>query len=138
MPEPPQEDDAPLAGVRVVDLTQYEAGPSATQLLAWLGADVIKIEPPGGEPSRHLLGGDATRDSIVFVLFNQSKRSVTLDLTAEADRQHLRELLRDADVLAENFSPGTLARLGLPIDRLLRELPRLIVASVRGYGPGGP
>jgi len=131
-------EDAPLAGVRVIDLTQYEAGPSATQILAWLGADVIKVEPPGGEPSRHLLGGDATRDSIVFVLFNQSKRSITLDLTTETDRGHLRELLRSADVMAENFSPGTLARLGLPIDALLRELPRLIVASVRGYGPGGP
>ena len=142
MPQAPSaataDDDRPLAGVRVVDLTQYEAGPSATQILAWLGADVIKVEPPVGEPSRHLLGADATRDSIVFVLFNQSKRSVALDLTTETDRRHLRELLHDADVLAENFSPGTLARLGLPIDALLRELPRLVVASVRGYGPGGP
>src|SRR5215475_11110311 len=128
----PSSEDAPLAGVRVVDLTQYEAGPSATQILAWLGADVIKVEPPGGEPSRHLLGGDATRDSIVFVLFNQSKRSITLDLTTADDRQHLRELLRTADVMAENFSPGTLTRLGLPVDALLRELPGLIVASVRG------
>ena len=132
------DDDRPLAGVRVVDLTQYEAGPSATQILAWLGADVIKVEPPAGEPSRYLLGGDATRDSIVFVLFNQSKRSIVLDLTTDADRRHLHSLLRDADVLAENFSPGTLERLGLPIDALLRELPRLVIASVRGYGPGGP
>jgi len=137
-PTPPTDDDRPLAGVRVIDLTQYEAGPSATQILAWLGADVIKIEPPGGEPSRHLLGGTAQRDSIVFVLFNQSKRSVTLDLGLEPDRQRLRGLLRTADVLAENFSPGTLARLGLPIDELRRELPGLIVASVRGYGPNGP
>jgi formyl-CoA transferase len=137
-PPAPLDDAPPLAGVRVIDLTQYEAGPSATQILAWLGADVIKVEPPGGEPSRHLLGGDATRDSIVFVLFNQSKRSVVLDLAQPHDRQRLRDLLRTADVLAENFSPGTLARLGLPVDDLLRELPRLIVASVRGYGPGGP
>jgi formyl-CoA transferase len=134
----PSNDDAPLAGVRVVDLTQYEAGPSATQILAWPGADVIKVEPPGGEPSRYLLGGDATRDSIVFVLFNQSKRSVVLDLTTDADRRHLRTLLQTADVLAENFAPGTLERLGLPIDTLLAELPQLIVASVRGYAPGGP
>ena len=131
-------DDAPLAGVRIVDLTQYEAGPSATQILAWLGADVIKVEPPGGEPSRHLLGGDDTRDSIVFVLFNQSKRSVVLDLATDAGRARLRALLRSADILAENFAPGTLERLGLPIDALLREQPALIVASVRGYGPGGP
>ena len=128
----------PLEGVRVVDMTQYEAGPSATQILAWLGAEVIKIEPPGGEPGRHLVGGDGTRDSIVFVLFNQSKRSVVLDLRRDDARQHLRELLRTADVLAENFAPNTLERLGLPIDALLGELPRLIVASVRGYGPAGP
>jgi formyl-CoA transferase len=131
-------DPRPLEGIRVVDLTQYEAGPSATQILAWLGADVIKVEPPGGEPSRHLIGGDATRDSIVFVLFNQSKRSVVLDLTQADDRERLRALLRTADVLAENFAPTTLTRLGLPLDELRRELPRLIVASVRGYGPDGP
>ena len=131
------DDNRPLAGIRVLDLTHYEAGPSATQILAWLGADVIKVEPPGGEPSRHLLGGDGTRDSIVFVLFNQNKRSITLDLTAASDRQTLRDLLATADVLAENFAPGTLARLGLAVDELLRELPRLIVASIRGYAPGG-
>lgn len=130
-------DDAPLAGVRVVDLTQYEAGPSATQILAWLGADVIKVEPPGGEPSRHLVGGDAERDSIVFVLFNQSKRSIVLDLTRAEDRAHLHDLLRSADVMAENFAPTTLERLGFGIDALLQAQPRLIVASVRGYGAGG-
>lgn len=131
-------DPRPLEGIRVVDLTQYEAGPSATQILAWLGADVIKVEPPGGEPGRHLIGGDAERDSIVFVLFNQSKRSVVLDLATAADRARLRALARGADVLAENFAPGTLERLGLPLDELLREQPELIVASVRGYGPNGP
>src|SRR5499427_10252802 len=93
----PADDARPLAGVRVLDLTHYEAGPSATQILAWLGADVIKVEPPGGEPSRYLLGGDARRDSIVFVLFNQNKRSITLDLGTDADRRHLHELLRGAD-----------------------------------------
>jgi formyl-CoA transferase len=129
---------APLAGIRVVDLTQYEAGPSATQILAWLGADVIKVEPPGGEPSRHLIGGTAERDSIVFVLFNQGKRSITLDLRQAEQRAQLRDLLRSADVLAENFAPDTLERLGLPIDELLREQPKLIVASVRGYSAGGP
>ena len=134
----PASDSAPLAGVRVIDLTQYEAGPSATQILAWLGADVIKVEPPGGEPARYLMGGDTTRDSIVFVLFNQSKRSVTLDLRSAEGARDLRALLADADVMAENFAPGTLERLGLPIDELLRELPRLIVASVRGYAAGGP
>ena len=134
----PMSEPRPLEGIRVVDLTQYEAGPAATQILAWLGADVIKVEPPGGEPSRHLIGGDDERDSIVFVLFNQSKRSVVLDLSTDADRARLRALVRSADVLAENFAPNTLERLGLPVDELLREQPELIVASIRGYGPGGP
>ncbi|MGH7789262.1 MAG: CaiB/BaiF CoA transferase family protein [Candidatus Binatia bacterium] len=137
-PSEADDDGLPLAGVRVVDLTQYEAGPSATQILAWLGADVIKVEPPGGEPSRHLVGGTSARDSIVFVLFNQSKRSITLDLRQAADRASLRALLREADVLAENFAPQTLERLGLPIDELLRQQPELIVAAIRGYGPNGP
>jgi crotonobetainyl-CoA:carnitine CoA-transferase CaiB-like acyl-CoA transferase len=133
-----EDDERPLAGIRVVDLTQYEAGPSATQVLAWLGADVIKVEPPKGDPSRYLAGGDGNRDSMVFLLFNQSKRSVVLDLTKEAERERLQTLLRSADVMAENFAPGTLGRLGLDVDRLRRDFPRLVVASIRGYAAGGP
>jgi formyl-CoA transferase len=133
-----EDDERPLAGIRVVDLTQYEAGPSATQVLAWLGADVIKVEPPKGDPSRYLAGGDGNRDSMVFLLFNQSKRSVVLDLTKEAERERLQTLLCSADVMAENFAPGTLGRLGLDVDRLRRDFPRLVVASIRGYAAGGP
>jgi formyl-CoA transferase len=131
-------DGAPLAGVRIVDLTQYEAGPSATQMLAWMGADVIKIEPPRGEPSRSLAGAGPRRDSIVFALLNQSKRSVVLDLREDGGRETLKALIRQADVLAENFAPGTPARLGLSADELRSEFPRLIVASIRGYRGGGP
>jgi len=130
--------DLPLSDVRVVDLTQYEAGPTATQMLAWLGADVIKIEPPQGEPGRRLAGATAERDSVFFTLFNQGKRGVVLDLTADEGRAALRELLGSADVLAENFAPDTLARFGLPLDRLAQEFPRLVLASVRGYASGGP
>jgi formyl-CoA transferase len=133
-----EEQERPLAGIRVIDLTQYEAGPSATQILAWLGADVIKVEPPKGDPSRNLAGADGSRDSIVFLLFNQNKRSVVLDLARDAERERLYGLLRDADVMAENFAPGTLARLGLEVDRLRRDFPRLVVASIRGYAAGGP
>jgi formyl-CoA transferase len=133
-----EDEGRPLTGIRVVDLTQYEAGPSATQMLAWLGADVIKVEPPKGDPSRSLAGADGSRDSMVFLLFNQSKRSVALDLTKDRERERLRELLRNADVLAENFAPGTLARLGLDADRLRKDFPRLVIASVRGYAAGGP
>jgi formyl-CoA transferase len=126
-----------LADVRVVDLTQYEAGPSATQILAWLGADVIKVEPPRGDPARSLAGADESRDSIFFALYNQSKRSVALDLVRDEDRARLERLLESADVLAENFAPGTLERLGLGIGRLRRDFPGLVVASIRGYREGG-
>ncbi len=130
--------DLPLSDVRVVDLTQYEAGPTATQYLAWLGADVIKVEPPKGEPGRHLAGATAERDSVFFRLFNQGKRSAVLDLKQPEGRDRLRALLRTADVLAENFAPDTLERFGLPLDGLARAFPRLVLASVRGYASGGP
>ena len=124
--------------MRVIDLTQYEAGPSATQLLAWLGADVIKVEPPGGDPARQLAGATPERDSAFFVLYNQSKRSVVLDLSKDGGRRQLDRLLEGADVLAENFAPGTLAPLGLAPERLGQAFPRLVVASIRGYRSGGP
>jgi formyl-CoA transferase len=124
--------------VCVVDLTQFEAGPTATQALAWLGADVIKVEPPRGEPGRHLAGAAPGRTSAFFLFFNQSKRSVVLDLRKPADLDALHGLLERADVLAENFAPGTLDRLGLGAEDLLRRFPRLVVASVRGYARGGP
>lgn len=127
----------PLADIRILDLTQFEAGPSGTQILAWLGADVIKVEPPRGDPARTLAGATRERDAIFFLLYNQSKRSVVLDLTQARDRQRMEGLLRDADVLAENFAPGTLERLGLGAERLRREYPRLVVASIRGYRSGG-
>jgi len=135
--EPPTE-SLPLAGVRVVDLTQFESGPSATQMLAWLGADVIKVEPPKGDASRALAGAAPGRDSLVYALFNQNKRSVVLDLKSGAARDALLELLERADVLTENFAPGTLERLGLSVAELRRRFPRLIVASLRGYARGGP
>ena len=128
----------PLDDVCVVDLTQYEAGPSATEILAWLGADVIKIEPPRGEPARRLAGAEPGRDSAFFVLFNQSKRSVVLDLAKGEDRARLDALLARADVLAENFAPGTLERLGLDSERLCSRFPRLVIASIQGYREGGP
>jgi formyl-CoA transferase len=130
--------ERPLSDVRIVDLTQYEAGPSATQILAWLGADVIKVEPPRGEPSRHLAGAGDGRDSVFFALYNQGKRSVVLDLARGEERARLDRLLADADVLAENFAPGTLERLGLGEARLRDDFPGLVVASIRGYRRGGP
>jgi formyl-CoA transferase len=128
----------PLAGVRVIDLTQFEAGPSGTQFLAWFGADVIKVEPPGGEIGRSLFERPEGRDSAFFLLFNQGKRSVVLDLATPEGRARLEGLLASADVFASNFAPGALERMGFAPERLRREHPRLVVATVRGYARGGP
>ena len=127
----------PLSGLRVIDLTRVLSGPFCTMILGDLGADVIKIEPPKGDPVR-AQGTMTDGHSGYFAGFNRNKRSVVLDLYRDEGRAVLRRLLADADVLVENFRPGTLARLGLD-EAALKDLnPRLIVASVNGYGSTGP
>ncbi len=130
----------PLAGVRVLDISQVMAGPYACMLLADLGADVIKIEPPGG--------GDQTRgsmgfkmkgaDSMGFLNMNRNKRSVTLNLKSEAGREVLLRLVKDADILVENYRPGAMKRLGLGYDDLKELNPRLVYTSISGFGQTGP
>ncbi|MHB8394317.1 MAG: formyl-CoA transferase [Candidatus Dormibacteria bacterium] len=126
-----------LEGVRVLDMTHVQAGPVCTQMLAWLGADVIKVEPPNrGDVTRSQLRDIPDVDSLYFTMLNSNKRSLTLDIKQERGRQILWELLRRSDVLVENFGPGALDRQGITWDRLQKEAPRLIYASIKGFGPG--
>jgi formyl-CoA transferase len=126
-----------LTGVRVVDMTHVQSGPSCTQLMAWLGADVIKIEPPGrGDITRAQLRDLPGVDSLYFTMLNCNKRSVTLNLKSAQGKAIFRKLLEIADVLVENFAPGVLDRLGFPWDSVRHINPRLIYASIKGFGPG--
>jgi len=130
-----------LEGVRVVDLTQVMAGPFCTMILADLGADVIKVEPPAGDLSRSM-GGERLRmlgdDRAPFLALNRNKRSVVLDLKQAGDLRRLLSLVRSADVLVENFRPGVAARLGIGYGTLSAIQPRLVYASISGFGQTGP
>jgi len=130
---------AALAGVRVIDLTQFEAGTSCTESLAWLGADVIKVEPPGrGEPGRTLGGDPKDGDAWYFLLLNANKRSVSLNLKDERGKEILRELIKQGDVFVENFAPGAIERLGFGYEEVRALNPRIVYAQVKGYAPDGP
>jgi len=126
-----------LDGIRVVDLTRILAGPFCTVLLADMGAEVVKIESANGDPVREQ---GVVRDgfSWYFAQFNRNKKSVVLDLYSDAGKESLRQLLRDADVVVENYRPGVFARMGFDAAQLEALNPRLIVASVNGYGSSGP
>jgi formyl-CoA transferase len=128
-----------LAGIRVVDLTNNQAGPSCGQMLAWLGADVIKVEEPDkGDVARHTLKDRPDADSLFFLSFNANKRSLTLNLKKPRGKDVFRTLLKTADVLLENFGPGVLDRLGFDYPTLRQLNPRLVYASIKGFGSYGP
>jgi crotonobetainyl-CoA:carnitine CoA-transferase CaiB-like acyl-CoA transferase len=127
-----------LEDVRVIDLSQYIPGPFATRQLADLGAEVIKIEPPGGEPMRRFMHGESREPSAVYRHINRGKRVCELDLKSEAGKRALDALLAEADILLESFRPGVLARLGFDRERLDRLNPRLIHCALSGYGQNGP
>lgn len=128
-----------LANLKVLDLTQFEAGPSSTMMLAFMGADVIKIEPPGkGEPGRTLRTNTPGVDAYYFLLYNANKRGVTLDLKSDEGKAIFIEMAKRADVVVENLAPGTIERLGLGYDTLQQANPGIIFASVKGFGSYGP
>lgn len=127
--------EGPLSGVRVLDLTRYLAGPFASMLLADYGADVVKVESRAG---REFRPSGSERDSYFFLSSNRGKRSLTLDLKAEAGRELLERLMPHFDVLIENFRPGVMQRLGLGADALTERFPRLIYCGISGFGAEGP
>jgi formyl-CoA transferase len=126
-----------LDGVRILDFTHVQSGPTCTQLLAWFGADVIKIERAGaGDITREQLRDIPDVDSLYFTMLNHNKRSVTLDTKSEHGKKVLEKLVKYCDVLVENFAPGALDRMGFTWEKLQELNPRMIVASVKGFGPG--
>src|SRR5690242_16549628 len=126
-----------LKGVRILDFTHVQSGPTCTQLLAWFGADVIKVERPGvGDITRGQLQDIPKVDSLYFTMLNHNKRSITLDTKNPKGKEVLTELIKKCDVLVENFGPGVLDRMGFPWEKIHAINPKMIVASIKGFGPG--
>ena len=126
-----------LDGVRILDFTHVQSGPTCTQLLAWFGADVIKIERAGeGDITRGQLRDIPDVDSLYFTMLNHNKRSITVDAKNPKGKEVLEALVKKCDVLVENFAPGALDRMGFTWERIQQLNPRMIVASVKGFGPG--
>ncbi len=126
-----------LEGVKILDFTHVQSGPTCTQLLAWFGADVIKVERPGvGDATRKQLVDVEGADSLYFTMLNHNKRSLTLNTKEESGKEVLERLVKSCDVLVENFAPGALDRMGFSWERIQELNPRMVMASVKGFGPG--
>ena len=126
-----------LDGVRILDMTHVQSGPTCTQLLAWFGADVIKVERPGaGDATRSQLRDIPDVDSLYFTMLNSNKRSITLNTKSDAGKAVFTKLIESCDVMVENFAPGAIDRMGFPWERIQEINPRMIYASVKGFGPG--
>lgn len=126
-----------LEGIRILDFTHVQSGPTCTQLLAWFGADVIKVERPGvGDATRKQLVDVPGADSLYFTMLNHNKRSIELNSKNETGKEILTRLIEECDVLVENFAPGALDRMGFPWKRIQEINPRIIMASIKGFGPG--
>ena len=126
-----------LEGVRVLDMTHVQSGPTCTQILAWFGADVLKIEKPGeGDPTRSQLRDIPGVDSLYFTMLNSNKRAMTLNPKTEIGKKIFTQLIEKCDVMVENYAPGAIDRMGFPWERIQQINPRMIYASVKGFGPG--
>ena len=126
-----------LEGVRILDMTHVQSGPTCTQLLAWFGADVIKVERPGvGDATRGQLQDIPNVDSLYFTMLNHNKRSLTLNTKNAKGKEIFAKLIKHCDVMVENFAPGAIDRMGFPWEKIHEINPRMIYASVKGFGPG--
>jgi formyl-CoA transferase len=128
-----------LDGIKVLDFTQFEAGPSCTQALAWMGAEVVKVEEPKrGEPARWSMTNQDGADAHYFLFYNTNKKSITCNLKTPEGKALIEKMVREVDVVVENMAPGTFARLGFDYERLSALNPRIIFAQVKGFSPDGP
>lgn len=127
-----------LSGVRVLDMTHVQAGPTSSQLLAWMGADVIKFEAPTGDITRQQLRHLPDVDSLYFTMLNSNKRSITVNMKSKEGCEVFEQLLRKCDVIMENFGPGVLDRFGYTYENIQKINPAIIVASIKGFGASGP
>jgi len=135
----PSDTKPALHGIKVIDLTQFEAGPSCTEALAWMGAEVVKVEEPKkGEPGRWSFTDEPGVDANYFLYFNLNKRSITCNLKDDEGKALLARLIESADVVIENMAPGTFARLGFDYERLSEINPRVIFAQIKGFSPDSP
>ena len=127
-----------LKGIRILDMTHVQAGPTCSQLLAWLGADVIKLESPAGDATRGQLRDVPNADSLYFTMLNCNKRSITVNMKSPEGKAVFVELLKKSDMLLENFGPGVLDRFGFTWEKVHEINPRVIMGSIKGFGSSGP
>ncbi|MGH8752503.1 MAG: formyl-CoA transferase [Burkholderiales bacterium] len=130
--------DKALSGIRILDMSHVQAGPTASQMIAWLGAEVIKLEPPTGDVTRGQLRDVPNADSLYFTMLNCNKRSITVNMKNPVGKEIFIELLKKCDVLMENFGPGALDRLGFSWEKVHQINPRMVMASIKGFGSSGP
>ncbi len=127
-----------LKGVRILDMTHVQAGPTCSQLLAWMGADVIKFEPPQGDATRGQLRDVPGADSLYFTMLNCNKRSITVNMKSAEGKEVFVDLLKECDIVMENFGPGVLDRLGFTWEKIHQINPKIVMGSIKGFGSTGP